>query len=232
MTADLTHRGTMLSVLACEPESGTLGIALASSSIAIGSRCPHLDAGRAAVASQGFTNLKVGPLALDLIRCGLTATEVLEALRQHDRWLDYRQIGIVRADGQIEAHTGGRTFGWAGHRIGEDFLCMGNGLPCAGEILETAAEAFEAGRGAMLADRLLDTLAAVKAALGDQFPVVSGSLLVQAPQSESRLDLRVDLPSRPIGEGGCALADLRRLYGEYLPLVEIYAARSVAPRPF
>ena len=96
---DPIHSGAMLSVIGRDPSDGTLGIALASTSIAIGSRCPHIDVGHVAVASQGFTNLKVGPLALDLVRCGLTGLEVMEALRQHDRFLEYRQIGIVTVDG-------------------------------------------------------------------------------------------------------------------------------------
>lgn len=228
---DLTLMGCMLSVMACEPATGVLGIGIASSSIAIGSRCPHVETGRAAVASQGFTNLKVGPLALDLVGCGLTPVEVIVALRQHDRWLDYRQIGIVTADGRIEAHTGGMSTGWAGHLARGDSLCLGNGLPDGGAI-EIATDAYEAASGQPMSERLLQALEAVKSHLGERFPVVSTSLLVRAPLAESQIDLRVDQPRQPIENGGDALRDLRRLYLDYLPLVEIYAARSVAPRPF
>ena len=233
MNIDLTHRGTMLSVLARDPRDRTLGIALASSSIAIGSRCPHLETEQAAIASQGFTNLKVGPLALDLVRCGLTAAEVLEALRQHDRWLEYRQIGILTADGQIGAHTGSEATGWAGHRIGDDLLCLGNGLALGAAALDAVAEGF-AGTpsGTLMADRLLTSLESARRLLGDSFPINSASLLVRSPGAESQIDLRIDLPSRSIEDGGDALADLRRLYGEYLPLVDTYAARSVATRAF
>ncbi|MDX3808985.1 DUF1028 domain-containing protein [Bosea thiooxidans] len=232
MNIDLTHKGTMLSVLARDPADGTLGIALASSSIAIGARCPHVETGRAAVASQGFTNLKVGPLALDLVRCGLTAAEVLEALRQHDRWLDYRQIGILTADGQIGAHTGAQATGWAGHRVGQDLLLLGNGLSRGEATFDAVVTAHRESGGLPMADRLLRALEGAKALLGDAFPINSASLLVRSPGAESQIDLRVDLPSSPIDEGGSGLADLRRLYAEYLPLVDIYAARSVAPRPF
>lgn len=232
MNIDLTHKGTMLSVLARDPSDGTLGIALASSSIAIGSRCPHVETGRAAVASQGFTNLKVGPLALDLVRCGLTAAEVLEALRQHDRWLDYRQIGILTADGQIGAHTGTQATGWAGHRIGDDLLLLGNGLSRGEATFDAATAAHRESAGAPMAHRLLSALEGAKRLLGDAFPINSASLLVRSPGVESQIDLRVDRPARSIDEGGSGLADLRRLYEEYLPLVDIYAARSVAPRPF
>jgi uncharacterized Ntn-hydrolase superfamily protein len=232
MNIDLTHKGTMISILGRDPADGTLGIALASTSIAIGSRCPHIDVGRVAVASQGFTNLKVGPLALDLVRCGLTALEVVEALRQHDRWLDYRQIGIMTADGQIEAHTGSMATGWAGHVAGEDVLCLGNGMAHGAGPLEKAAADFTERSGAPLADRLLHALERAKAALGDTFPVISASLLVRSPIAESQIDLRIDVPHKPIDDGGSALSDLRELYWQYLPLLDIYAARSVAPRSF
>jgi uncharacterized Ntn-hydrolase superfamily protein len=232
---DLTHKGAMLTVMARVPGVGTLGIALASSSIAVGSRCPHIETGRVAVASQGFTNLKVGALALDLVRCGLTAAEVMEALRQHDRWLDYRQIGIMTADGQVEAHTGGLVTGQAAHRLGPNALCLCNGLPDVDRPLDAALAGFAAageGSGASLADRLLAALESAKTMLGEAFPVTSASLLVRSPAAESQIDLRVDMPSRPIEAGGNALVDLRRLHDEYLPLVDIYAARSVAPRAF
>jgi uncharacterized Ntn-hydrolase superfamily protein len=233
MNIDLTHKGTMLSVLARDPRDRTLGIALASSSIAIGARCPHLETERAAIASQGFTNLKVGPLALDLVRCGLTAAEVLEALRQHDRWLEYRQIGILTADGQIGAHTGKEATGWAGHRIDDDLVCLGNGLSAGAAALDAVAEGFKGSSpGLPLADRLLTSLENSKRLLGESFPITSASLLVRSPGAESQIDLRIDVPNRPVEDGGNALADLRRLYAEYLPLVDIYAARSVAPRAF
>lgn len=234
MIPDLVHEGMMLSILACDRASGALGIALASTSIAIGARCPHIETGQAVIASQGFTNLKVGPLALDLIRCGLTAGEVMEALRQHDRWLDYRQIGILRADGEGVAFTGARARPGAAHHLGKGFLCLGNGLPNADAVLALASGAYggAARAGVPLAERLLAGLAAVKAALGAGFPIVSSSLLLRAPDQDAQIDLRVDMPSRPIAEGGNALGDLQRLYADYLPLVDIYAARSVAPQAF
>lgn len=232
MNIDLTHNGTMISVLGRDPVDGTLGIALASTSMAIGSRCPHVDVGRVAVTSQGFTNLKVGPLALDLVRCGLTAQEVLEALRQHDRWLDYRQIGIMTVDGGVEAHTGSMAASWAGHVAAQDVLCLGNGLTHDALALDEAAAGFADRAGAPLAERLLHALERAHAVLGDTFPVISTSLLVRSPTAESQIDLRVDFPRRAMEDGGSALADLRELYGQYLPLIDIYAARSVAPRSF
>ncbi len=120
--------GWTISILAREPESGRLGVAIAASSIAVGARCPLLSVGEAVVTSQGFANLKLGPLAIDLLRRGLDAEEVLNALRRHDRWIDYRQIAIIGAAGDIRAHTGAMTGAWAGHRVEGDSVGLGNGL--------------------------------------------------------------------------------------------------------
>jgi uncharacterized Ntn-hydrolase superfamily protein len=229
---DPIHNGAMLSVIGRDPFDGTLGIALASTSIAIGSRCPHIDVGHVAVASQGFTNLKVGPLALDLVICGLTGLEVMEALRQHDRFLEYRQIGIITVDGEMQAHTGNLATGWAGHRIGKDVICLGNGLFDDGAELDQALSGFIDTAGLSLAERLLHALECAKSRTGDRFHATSAALLVRSPTAESQIDLRVDLPRIPTEQGGSSLADLRTLYTQYQPLLEIYAARSVTPRPF
>lgn len=231
MNIDLTHKGSIISVIGRDPADDSLGIAVASTSMAIGSRCPHIDVGRVAVVSQGFTNLKVGPLALDLVRGGLSAHEVMEALRQHDRWLDHRQIGIMTVDGQIEAHTGAMIAHPGGQAFGENVLCLGNGLAHGAGVLEEAIEGF-ARDDAPLPERLLRVLERGKAALGETFPITSSSLLVRSTTVESQIDLRVDMPRTPTDEGGNALADLWFLYEQYRPLLDIYAARSVAPRSF
>jgi len=220
--------GLMLSILAVDRAEQALGIALASSAVAIGSRCPHLAVGRAVVSSQGFTNLKVGPLALDLIGCGLTAKEVMGALRQHDRWMDYRQIAIITADGEVEAHTGGDNTAWAGHVTGDCVACLGNGL--AGPApLEAMQRRFQASAGKPLAERLLQALEQARSVLAPGAPLVSSSLLVRAPGQSVQTDLRVDMARQPPETGGCSIADLRLLYDQYQPLAELYEARSTAP---
>lgn len=230
MNNPLDIGGIMLSVLACDPRDRSLGIALASSSIAIAARCPHLVIGKAAVTSQGFTNLKVGPLALDLIQCGLTVEETMQALRQHDRWMDYRQIAIVSASGEVEIHTGPMNTTWAGHTSGSGFACLGNGLPDR-SVLDAMQRSYMDGHKLSLAERLLSTLEAARACLAPATPLVSSSLLVRAPDEKIHIDLRVDLARDPPGAGGCSVADLRRLFDQYLPLTTLYEKRSMSPHP-
>ncbi len=228
ITPSYTETGLMLSILAFDPATRALGIALASSAIAIGSRCPHLALGKAVVASQGFTNLKVGPLALDLIECGLTAQEVMGALRQHDRWMDYRQIAIVTARGEVEAHTGERNTVWAGQVTGDHVACLGNGL--AGRMpLEAMYLQFEATPELPLAERLLQALEQARAMLAPGAPLTSSALLVRAPAQSAQTDLRVDMARKLPETGGCSIADLRLLYDQYCPLTALYEARSTTP---
>lgn len=228
MTPAYSVTGLMLSILAFDPGEQALGIALASSAIAIGSRCPHLAPGKAVVSSQGFTNLKVGPLALDLIECGLTAREVMNALRQHDRWMDYRQIAILTAQGEVEAYTGELTTGWAGQITGENVACLGNGL--AGPApLEAMHRQFTATSAQPLAERLLQALEQARAVLPPGALLTSSSLLVRAASQSAQTDLRVDMARLPAEAGGCSIADLRLLYDQYQPLAALYEARSNTP---
>ncbi|CAH1653846.1 DUF1028 domain-containing protein [Chelatococcus asaccharovorans] len=230
MNNPLDLGGVMLSVLACDPRDQTLGIALASSAIAVAARCPYLVVGKAVVASQGFSNLKVGPLALDLIQCGLTVQETMQALRQHDRWMDYRQIAIVAASGEVEVHTGPMNVNWAGHVSGSGFVCLGNGLPDQ-DVLAAMQRRFIDAHGQPMAERLLATLEAARGHLGPESPLLSSSLLVRTPGETVHIDLRVDLARDPPEAGGCALTDLRRLFERYLPLTDIYKKRSMSPHP-
>lgn len=183
--------------------------------------------------SQGFSNLKLGPLAVDLLRRGLAAHEVMDALRRHDRWIDYRQIAILTGEGVIQAHTGGMTGPWAGHLVNGDVVCLGNGL-VDGAPLAAMQDTFARERMAAMPARLLAALGAGAPAHSEAEFVpaaVSSALLVRAPGDLAPIDLRVDLARASPAEGGDAIADLDRLLQAYGPLVEIYERRSIAPEP-
>lgn len=225
--------GWTISILARERESGRLGIAIAASSIAIGARCPLISVGKAVITSQGFTNLKLGPLAIDLLRRGLAAEEVMAALRRHDRWVDFRQIAIVAENGDIQAHTGAMNKGWAGHRVDGDAVSLGNGLADEAPLAAMSA-AYARHDGLPMAARLLAALEAGAAANvvgGVRQGAVSSALLARAPTDLVQIDLRVDLARSPPDEGGDAVTDLDRVFRTYVPLVETYERRSMAPEP-
>jgi uncharacterized Ntn-hydrolase superfamily protein len=206
-----------LAIVALDPERKELATAVAAGSIAVGSRCPHLVVGQAALTSQGFTNPRLGPLAIDLLRLGLSADEVLQALRQHDRWIDYRQIAIVTSDGQAVAFTGKANVGWADHIIGKYVVCLANGLVDA-TPLRAMLDRFEGGAGMPFTARLLDALEAGRTAACGSHGLLSAALRSGSQLRRAPLDLRVDVA----GEGGDALGQLRSLHTQFEPIAEFY----------
>lgn len=228
--------GQAISILACDERDGALGIAIAATAVAIGARCPHIVAGRGVVSSQGFTNPKLGPLALDLLRRGLEVDEVLDALRRHDRWMEFRQVAIVSARGAVEAHTGGMTSGWAGHVTAPGMAALANGIPDPG-ALDAIRRSFRAAEDLPLDRRLLGAIEAGRDALGAPVRMMSSALLIRAPDAGAdpradelasrHLDLRIDLA----GGAGTpdAVSDLRRLLDVYRPLAGFYERRQDAP---
>ena len=206
-----------LGIVAFDPERQELATAVAAGSMAVGSRCPHLVIGQAALTSQGFTNPRLGPLAIDLLRLGLSADEVLQALRQHDRWIDYRQVAIVGADGQAVAFTGKANTGWADHVIGKHVVCLANGL-VDGTPLQAMLDRFEGDAGMPFTARLLDALEAGRAAACGPHGLLSAALRSGSHLRRAPLDLRVDIA----GEGNDALSQLRTLHAQFQPVAEFY----------
>src|SRR5690242_16845167 len=61
------------SIVAIDPDNGDLGVAVASRYFSVGSVVPWALAGVGAVATQANVNVGYGPLAIDLLRQGLSA---------------------------------------------------------------------------------------------------------------------------------------------------------------
>ena len=188
-----------------------MGVATQSKFLAVGSVVPWAAAEVGAIATQSYANPQYGPDGLALLRQRLGAEEVARRLTEADDGRDQRQLGIVDAQGQAATFTGSECHDWAGGRTGEGYAAQGNIL-VSGETVDALAETFEASKGKLLAERLLDCLAAAQAAGGDKRGQQSAALLVvekdagYANLSDVVVDLRVDDHERPIEE-------LRRLYG-------------------
>lgn len=207
--------------------TGRLGIGIATYSLAVGGYCPLVRGQLGAVSSQAFVNLKLGRLALNLLAQGFGAAKVMAELAAEDAKFDYRQVGIVDADGSAVAHTGARTQPWSGHVAEADFLAMGNVL-AGEEVVSMMAEAFKACSGEELDERLLRALEAGRdaggqqAADGSHLTERSAALIVHAHRDYGALDLRIDaLPA--------AVDELRRLHTLYKPYVPYYELRHHSP---
>jgi uncharacterized Ntn-hydrolase superfamily protein len=200
------------SLVAADPETGEVGVAVQSKYFAVGAVVPWAKAGVGAVATQAAGVALYGPRILALLEEGRPPDEALAEVLADDRDWETRQVGVVSAAGEAVALTGERCVDWAGSIVGDGFAAQGNLL--AGEaVVEELARAFRES-GGPLAERLLAGLEAAQAAGGDRRGQQSAALLVErtGAGAETRdgidrvVDLRVDDHPEPI-------AELRRLYG-------------------
>ena len=198
------------SIVAIDPATGELGVAVASKFLAVGAVVPWARAGVGAVATQSYANVSYGPTGLELMAAGYSAGETLARLLADDPERELRQVGIVDARGGTATFTGSACHAWAGGRTGPGYAVQGNILT-GPEVVDAMAHAFETTEGP-LAARLLAALAAGDAAGGDRRGKQSAALLVVKERggyggyTDRFIDLRVDDHPEPV-------AELERLYG-------------------
>ena len=192
------------SIVARDPASGELGVAVQSHWFSVGSVVPWAEAGVGAVATQSIVEPAYGPLGLDLMRGGKSAPEALKALLAADSNSDVRQVAMVDAQGRSAAHTGEHCIQMAGDFVGKGFTTEAN-LMEKNTVWGAMARAYENAKGD-LTDRLLAALEAAQAEGGDIRGKQSAAILVVAGKSTGRpwadriVDLRVEDSSDPIGE--------------------------------
>ncbi len=192
------------SIVAHDPQTGELGIAVQSKFLSVGAVVPWAKAGVGAIATQSWANTSYGPHGLDLLAQGMNAREALGVLTAADDLREERQLGIIAPTGKPATFTGSRCFPWAGGLTGEHYACQGNIL-VGKETVQAIAHTFEETTG-MLCDRLLAALAAGQAAGGDSRGQQSAALLVVREHggyggfNDRFIDLRVDDHPTPIAE--------------------------------
>lgn len=166
------------SVVAIDPQNGDLGIAVASRYFSVGSVVPWAMADVGAVATQANVNVGYGQQAIDLLRQGMTAPEVLKKIMADDKFegKDGRQIAIVDAKGNIATYTGPKAPNWAGDRQGKTWSAQGNIL-VGPQVPESMGKAFDATQGELV-EKLYAALKAGDAAGGDARGKQSASILV------------------------------------------------------
>ena len=204
------------SIVARDPLTGEMGVAVQSHWFSVGPVVPWAEAGVGAVATQAMVNIANGPNGLQLLRSGLSAPDALAALLAGDPARDVRQIGIVDAQGHAAAHTGAKCIVAAGNHVGDGYTCQAN-LMDKDTVWPAMAKAFEASAGQPLAERLLAALQAAEAQGGDIRGRQSAALLVVSgtntghPWHDRLVDLRVEDNPAPLDE----LARLLRLRRAY-----------------
>lgn len=192
------------SIVARDPETGAFGVAVSTAVPAVGAMVPHAQAGVGAIATQSYTNVRLGIDGLVLLGRGLSPEAALTALLAEDAQAPLRQAAGIDSQGRVFAYTGEQCVDWCGHRLGESYTVQGNML-VGQETIDAMAGAFEASRG-HLASRLLKALEAGQAAGGDKRGRESAALLVAPFLDEwSKIDIRVDYHEDPV-------AELRRIF--------------------
>ena len=196
------------SVVARDPKSGQIGVAVQSHWFSVGPICPWAEAGVGAVATQSMVLVSYGPLGLERMRNGPAPKAVLAELLKADDGREVRQVAMVDAQGRVAAHTGSKCIAWAGHATGEGWSVQANMMKNP-TVVPAMARAVEKSKGD-LAERLLLTLDAAQRAGGDIRGKQSAAMLVvsgkrvERPWEGKLVELRVEDHQEP-------LLELRRL---------------------
>ena len=148
-------------VARCE-ETGMFGIAISSSSPAVAARCAYTRAGVGAVASQNITDPTLGPFALDLMQGGMSAAEAVAGVRDQGRFIEYRQVLAIDANGGTAIHSGPNSLGVWTDAAGKNVISAGN-LLANEDVPQAIVDGFEGATG-HLGDRLIAAMRAGLAA--------------------------------------------------------------------
>ncbi len=199
-----TPRAHTYSIVARDPATGELGVAVQSHWFSVGPSVPWAEAGVGAIATQSLTDVSYGPLGLELLRAGKSAQQALDALVAADPGQALRQVAIVDAQGRVAVHTGERCIIEAGHATGEGFSVQAN-LMLKDTVWGAMKRAFESAAGD-LPERMLVAMEAAQAEGGDIRGKQSAAILVVRAQSSGRpwedrvVDLRIEDHPEPLVE--------------------------------
>ena|SRR5258706_6326375 len=205
------------SIVACDLEEKTWGIAVASKFPAVGAVVPWAQALAGAVATQSFANTSFGPRGLEMMANGLSAEDTLAKLLVDDTDRELRQVSLVDLQGQAATFTGTGCISWAGGVTGNGYAIQGNILAGA-KVVSAIEKKFLATKGA-LPTRLHAALLAGDRAGGDKRGRQSAAIYVVKPKSgyggfgDRWIDYRVDDHEDPVPRLG-ELIELHRLYFE------------------
>ena len=192
------------SIVARDPATGELGVAVQSHWFSVGSIVPWAEAGVGAIATQSFVDPSYGKLGLELMKAGRPAPDALRGLLAADAGREVRQVAMIDAAGRVAAHTGSMDIAEAGHVVGQNFSVQAN-LMANASVWPAMARAFENARGD-LAERMLAALDAAQGEGGDIRGKQSAALIVVSGKPTGRswsdrvFDLRVDDNPEPLKE--------------------------------
>ena len=203
-------------------KSGAFGVAITTSSIAVGARCPHARAGVGAVATQNITDPELGPRLLDLMSQGLSARDSIDSVIRNNPHADYRQLTAVDRNGNSASWSGINILGTHGVSEKQDCVAAGNLLKSE-SLPNVMTDSFAANTTQHLAERLLLALEAGHASGGEEGPVHSAALIVYHQNTFPLVSLRVDWDDEN------PITKLRIIWEDYKPQMSAYLQRAIDP---
>jgi uncharacterized Ntn-hydrolase superfamily protein len=192
------------SIVARDPVTGDVGVAVQSHWFSVGSVVTWAEAGVGAVATQSFVEPSYGPKGLALMKQGVAPAAALKQLLAADEHPEVRQVAFVDIQGRAAAHTGAQCIPGAGHHVGDGYTTEAN-LMMTNEVPDAMAKAFEAATGP-LAERMLAALEGAQAVGGDVRGKQSAAILVvrgkpsSKPWTDRLVDLRIEDHAEPVKE--------------------------------
>ncbi|HZI89183.1 MAG TPA: DUF1028 domain-containing protein [Candidatus Polarisedimenticolia bacterium] len=192
------------SIVARDPETGDLGVAVQSHYFSVGPIVPWAEPGVGAVATQSLVEVSYGPRGLQMMSSGRGAKQTLEELLSQDSNKEVRQVAMIDSHGEVAAWTGKRCIPMAGDHVGKQYSVQAN-LMSNDKIWPAMARAYESAEGD-LASRLLAALEAGQKAGGDIRGQQSAAIVIvkgkrsNKPWSDRIMDLRVEDSPHPIEE--------------------------------
>ena len=206
------------SIVARDPDTGELGVAVQSHWFSVGSVVTWARPGVGALATQANAEVSYGPRDLDLLSQGVSAPDALARVVAEDPRGASRQVAVVDALGRVGAHTGSNCIQYAGHVTGDGVSCQAN-IMASERVWPAMLAAFEASTGS-LTGRLMAALEAAEREGGDIRGRQSAAILVVPADGEpwqTVVSLRVEDHPEPLSE-------LRRL----IALHDAYALAGAA----
>ncbi len=204
------------------PVTGALGVAVTTSSIAVGARCPWAVSGVGAVSTQNVTDPMLGPHVLDLLADGMSAEDALVETEAKMPFMAHRQLIAIDMQGRTAAFSGAKTLGVHGEAMGENGVAAGNLLANTG-VPQAVVDGFQSDKGKHLADHLIAGLLAGLAAGGEEGALHSAALVISEGQDWHEINLRVDWTD------DCPIRALRDLWAAYAPQKDAYVTRALNP---
>jgi uncharacterized Ntn-hydrolase superfamily protein len=204
----------------CE-RTGAFGVAISSSSPAVGSRCPNVRSGVGAVSSQNVTDPSLGPALLDALESGLGAHEALAKVSSVATHPEFRQLTVVDNTGESAVYSGAKSLGINAEVTAKNVAAAGNMLANS-DVIQAMVNSFSATSDNELADRLIQALEAGVKAGGEAGPVHSAAVVVATEVSWPTTNLRIDWDENPISK-------LRDLYKVWAPQSQDYLTRALNP---